>query len=365
VGEPLGVGIVGTGAISAQYLATLEQLGSLRLVAVTDADAARAAAVAAGRDGVAAVTLPELLARPDVDLVVNLTPPAGHAEVALEALGAGKAVYNEKPLATTVDLGGQVLRAAELAGLRVGGAPDTVLGTGVQTARQALDAGLIGEPTAAIATFLCPGHEAWHENPDYYYAAGGGPLLDMGPYYVTALLTLLGPVVSVLGAANRPRDTRTIASGPRAGQSIPVSVDTHVSAVLTHASGAVSTLTTSFDAVATQAAKLEVHGPEGTLSVPDPNCFAGTVRHLPLGGDDWSDLPISAGYTLGGRGLGAAELMAAPDPAASRTRGALALHVLDVLESVLVAAGEGRARDITCSVDRPAAVPLSREPGRP
>jgi predicted dehydrogenase len=176
-------------------------------------------------------------------------------------------------------------------------------------------------------------------------------------------VTLLGPVVSVLGAANRPRQTRTIASGPRAGQSVPVLVDTHVSALLTHASGAVSTLTTSFDAVATQAAKLEVHGPEGTLSVPDPNYFTGPVRHFARGAEDWSDLPVSAGYTTGGRGLGVAELMAAADPAACRTSGTLALHVLDVLESVLVAAEERRAQEVRCSVERPAAVPLSTEPG--
>jgi predicted dehydrogenase len=363
VGEPLGVGIVGAGAISGQYLATLEQLSTLQLVAVADADASRAAAAAAGRDRVTAHTVPELLARPDVDVVVNLTPPAGHAEVALAAVRAGKAVYNEKPLAATVELGRDVLRAAELAGARVGGAPDTVLGTGVQTARQALDTGLIGEPTAAVGTFLCPGHEAWHENPDYYYASGGGPLLDMGPYYVTALVTLLGPVVSVVGASNRPRQTRTIATGPRAGQTVPVSVDTHVSALLTHASGAVTTLTTSFDAVATQAAKLEVHGPEGTLSVPDPNYFTGQVRHFPLGGEGWSDLPVSAGYTTGGRGLGVAELMASADPVACRTSGTLALHVLDVLESVLLSAEQGRAREIRCTVERPAAVPLSTEPG--
>jgi predicted dehydrogenase len=185
----------------------------------------------------------------------------------------------------------------------------------------------------------------------------------MGPYYVTALVTLLGPVVSVVGASNRPRQTRTIATGPRAGQTVPVSVDTHVSALLTHASGAVTTLTTSFDAVATQAAKLEVHGPEGTLSVPDPNYFTGQVRHFPLGGEGWSDLPVSAGYTTGGRGLGVAELMASADPVACRTSGTLALHVLDVLESVLLSAEHGRAREIRCTVERPAAVPLSTEPG--
>ncbi|TDE15002.1 Gfo/Idh/MocA family protein [Jiangella asiatica] len=360
MGEPVGVGVVGLGAISGQYLATLDAVSALRLVTVADLDPGRARAVAAERDGVRAGTVDELLADPAVDVVLNLTPPAGHAEIALAAITAGKAVYNEKPLAATVADGLEVLRAAELAGVRVGGAPDTVLGTGVQTARHAIDSGMIGEPTAASATFLCPGHERWHPNPDFYYTAGGGPLLDMGPYYVTTLVTLLGPVVSVVGRGSTARDTRTIGKGPRAGEQVPVQVLTHVAGILTHASGALSTITMSFDATATLAPPIEVHGLEGSLVVPDPNTFDGAVQHRKLDGGQWETLPVSAGYTTGGRGLGVAELMAGDG--SGRASGTLALHVLDVMESVLSSADDGRPRQVATRAERPASVPLSPEP---
>jgi predicted dehydrogenase len=364
VGQPVGVGIIGLGAISGQYLRTLDALTTLRLIAVADVDADRSRAVAEDAEGVRALSVEQLLADPEVDVVVNLTTPAGHAQIALAAIAAGKAVYNEKPLATTVADGRAILGAAARAGVRVGAAPDTVLGTGLQTARHAIDHGLIGTPATAIATYLSAGHESWHPNPDFYYAAGGGPLLDMGPYYVTALVTLLGPVVSVVGASNAARTTRTIGSGPRAGEEIPVHVDTHVSGVLTHSSGALSTLTMSFDAGPTQAAPIEVHGPKGSLVVPDPNHFDGVVRHRALGGADWETVPVSAGYSQGGRGIGVADLMTAPDSSAVRASGTLACHVLDVMESVLASAREGRAIDVTFSADRPTAVPLAVEPGR-
>jgi predicted dehydrogenase len=375
VDAPTTIGIVGAGAISGQYLVTLRKLSTVRVVAVADLDAARADAVVAGLsglpgyDGVRAATVDDLLADPAVDVVLNLTPPAGHAPVALAAIAAGKAVYNEKPLAATVADGRRVLTAAAAARVRVGGAPDTVLGTGVQTARHAVDTGLIGTPTAATATFLCPGHERWHPNPDFYYTAGGGPLLDMGPYYVTALVTLLGPVASVLGAGSTARPSRTIGSGPRAGEEIGVDVFTHVTGVLTHASGALSTITMSFDAVATRAEPIEVHGPGGTLIVPDPNHFDGDVRLRRLGADDWETLPVAAGYRTGGRGLGVAELMTAPAAASStggaRASGTLALHVLDVMESVLRSAATGGGSvTVEAQAERPAAVPLADEPGR-
>jgi predicted dehydrogenase len=362
VGQQVGVGIIGLGAISGQYLITIEALASLRLVAVADLDHGRALAAAKGIAGVHALSVDELLAHPDVEVVVNLTPPAMHAQVAMAAIAAGKSVYNEKPLATTVAAGREILRSAADAGVRVGGAPDTVLGEGVQTARHLIDSGLIGPPTAAVATFVCPGHEAWHPNPDFYYDVGGGPLFDMGPYYVTSLVTLLGPVRSVIGAGNAARTTRTVGSGPRAGETIIVNVLTHVSALLTHESGAVSTLTVSFDGAASSAAPIEVHGPLGSMIVPDPNFFDGAVRHCSAREPDWREAPAAAGYTLGGRGLGVAELMTSPDAAQARTGGEVVLHVLDIMESVLESARLGRAVEISSPARRPAAVPLSQEP---
>ena len=232
-----------------------------------------------------------------------------------------------------------------------------MLGQGVQTARQLIDDGLIGPPTAAMATFVCPGHERWHPNPDFYYDVGGGPLFDMGPYYVTALVTLLGPVTSVVGRGSMSRATRTIGTGPRAGEVIPVNVLTHVTGILTHESGALSTLTISFEGTTSSAAPIEVHGPMGTLLVPDPNHFDGTVRHRRPGDDDWQDVPVAAGYAAGGRGLGVAELMAPDDAAEARTRGELALHVLDVMESILDSARAGRHGRDHLAGGRPAGVP--------
>ncbi len=366
MGQPIaGVGIVGTGAISGQYLDTLHRLNTVRVIAVADLDQDRARAAVAGHDAVRALTVDDLLTDPDVDVVLNLTPPAGHAPVALAAIEAGKAVYTEKPLASTVADARRVLTAASTAGVRVGGAPDTVLGTGVQTARHAIDTGLIGTPTAATATFLCPGHERWHPNPDFYYTTGGGPLLDMGPYYVTTLVTLLGPVTSVLGAGSTARPARTIGSGPRTGEQIPVEVLTHVTGVLTHATGALSTITMSFDAVATRAEPIELHGSTGSLIVPDPNHFDGDVRLRRLGGDAWETLPVAAGYRIGGRGLGVAELMTAPTADAARASGTLALHVLDTMESVLRSAADGGgAVAVQAQAERPAPVPLADEPVR-
>ncbi|MCC2659683.1 MAG: oxidoreductase, partial [Arthrobacter sp.] len=228
MGKPLNVGIIGCGKIVEQYLASFRRLDEISLVAVADLDPARAQSVADDYEGVRALTVEELLAADDVELVLNLTIPAAHADVALKAIAAGKHVYGEKPLAATTAEAREVLDAAKAAGVQVGCAPDTVLGTGIQTARKAIDDGLIGRPISATATMVTPGHERWHPNPDFYYQPGGGPLLDMGPYYVSALVTLLGPVVSVMGAASHTRAERTIGSGPREGETVPVTTDTHV-----------------------------------------------------------------------------------------------------------------------------------------
>ena len=357
--QPINVGIIGCGAIIAQYLANFRRLEEINLVAVADLDPARAQAVADSYEGVRALSVEALLAADDVELVLNLTIPAAHAEIALRAIAAGKSVYGEKPLAATTAEARQVLDAARTAGVPVGCAPDTVLGTGIQTARKAIDDGLIGRPISATATMVTPGHERWHPNPDFYYQPGGGPLLDMGPYYVSALVTLLGPVVSVLGAASHTRGERTIGSGPREGQSVPVAVDTHVTGVLVHASGALSTLVMSFDAVKTKSANIEVHGELGSLAVPDPNHFDGDVQLFALGADDWETLPVSAGYVDSGRGFGIADLAATPAGQEPRAGGALAFHTLDVMESVLESAHTGAPVRIGSTAARPAPVELT------
>lgn len=359
MGKPLNVGIIGCGAIIAQYLANIPRLEALKLVAVADLDPARAQAVADGYDGVRAVSVEDLLAAEDVDLVLNLTIPAAHADIALKAIAAGKSVYGEKPLAATTAEARQVLDAAREAGVAVGCAPDTVLGTGVQTARKAIDDGLIGAPISATATMVTPGHERWHPNPDFYYQPGGGPLLDMGPYYVSALVNMLGPVVSVIGAASHTRTERTIGSGPREGQVIPVSTDSHVTGILVHASGALSTLVMSFDAVNTKSSNIEIHGERGTLVVPDPNYFEGDVELFALGADAWETLPVSAGYLDSGRGFGIADLAATPAGSEPRAGGQVAYHALEVMESVLESARSGAAVPIQSTAARPALVELT------
>ncbi|MCQ6270654.1 Gfo/Idh/MocA family oxidoreductase [Pseudarthrobacter sp. R1] len=359
MGKPLKVGIVGCGAIIAQYLASFRKLEDIELVAVADLDPARAQAVAEQYDGVRAVSVDELLAADDIELVLNLTIPAAHGEVALKAVAAGKSVYGEKPLAATTAEAREVLDAARQAGVVVGCAPDTVLGTGIQTARKAIDDGLIGAPISASATMVTPGHERWHPNPDFYYQPGGGPLLDMGPYYVTALVTLLGPVVSVMGTASHTRNERTIGSGPRQGEKVPVAIDSHVTGVLTHASGALSTLLMSFDAVKSKSPNIEIHGERGSLVVPDPNHFDGEVQLFSLGADGWETLPASAGYVDSGRGFGIADLAATPEGAEPRAGGTLAFHVLEVMESVLESAHTGSAVRISSTAERPAGVELT------
>ncbi|WSQ07080.1 Gfo/Idh/MocA family oxidoreductase [Streptomyces sp. NBC_01231] len=358
MGEPLNIGVIGCGVISGQYLASFDRLAAVNLVAVADIAPDRAAAATDGRAGVRAATVAELLAAPDVELVVNLTVPDAHDEIALQAIAAGKSVYGEKPLASTTQRARAVLDAAEKAHIVVGCAPDTVLGTGVQTARAAIDRGLIGAPVAATATMVVPGHELWHPNPDFYYQPGGGPLLDMGPYYVSALVTLLGPVVSVIGTASRTRSTRVIGSGPRSGEAIPVSTGTHVTGVLTHASGVLSTLVMSFDAVATRSANIEVHGETGSLALPDPNRFDGEVQWRRLHGEGWETLPVSAGYRDAGRGYGVADLALTPPGAEPRAGGVLGYHVLDIMESVLDSAASDRRVPVTSTVERPRPVHL-------
>ncbi|WP_423917159.1 Gfo/Idh/MocA family protein [Frigoribacterium sp. 2-23] len=362
MGDPHGVAIIGLGVISRAYLSTIGRHPAIRLVGVADLDRERSESVAAEFD-TTAMSVDEALEHPDVETVLNLTIPAAHAEIALAAIEAGKDVYGEKPLTRTLDEADAVLRAAAAAGARVGSAPDTVLGTGIQTARSAVDAGLIGVPVSATASWSAPGHERWHPNPDFYYQSGGGPLLDMGPYYVTSLVHLLGPVVSVQGASSRPHASRTIASGPRAGTSIPVDVDTHVTGVLQHASGALSAITMSFDAVRSTAAPIEVHGSLASLVVPDPNTFSGDVRLFELGADDWRTLPPTAGYEDAARGVGLLDFVTpgadGRRPEEARAGGRLARHVLEIMTRLLDSAADGRRERIASSVERPPLVPLT------
>jgi predicted dehydrogenase len=351
------IGIIGLGVISSAYLRTFQRLADVDVVAVADLLPERAEAVAEQYRGVRGISVDDLIGATDVDLVLNLTIPAAHSEVALAALAAGKHVYGEKPLAATTAEAREVLTLADKTGLRVGCAPDTVLGTGVQTARAVVDSGGIGTPFAATAFMTTPGHEQWHPDPEFYYRPGGGPLLDMGPYYLTALVTLLGPVKRVVGMAATPQATRTVGSGPRAGTVFPVDVATHVTGVLEHVDGALSTLMMSFGVWAAELPRIEVYGTGGSVSVPDPNGFDGQVRVFHE--TEWTDVPASAGYEDAARGSGVADMArAVAGNAPHRANGELAYHVLDVMESVLAAAADGTAVEVRSWCERPAALPL-------
>ena len=355
-------GIIGVGNISAQYFEHIPNLPGLKLIAVADMNEARAAEVAA-EQGVEALSVDALLEDPRIDAVLNLTIPAAHVAIGTRALEAGKHVYGEKPLALDPAEAAPMLELARTRGLRVGSAPDTVLGTGIQTARQVLDAGTIGDPVAASVHWSAPGHERWHPAPQFYYQPGGGPLLDMGPYYLTSLVTLLGPVVRVSGAVTRSERERTVATGPQAGTAIPVDIDTHVSAILEHEGGQTSTITVSFEVWATRAPLFELYGTAGTLAVPDPNRFSEPVEVWTTADPEWREVPVSAGYADAGRGYGLADMAHAIDTdRPHRASGELAFHVLEIMDAVLRAGHEHRVIELTSTAPRPDAVPLGATP---
>ena len=326
------------------------------MVACADINPAAATAKAADF-GIEALSVEALLADKRIGIVLNLTTPQHHVPVGLAAIAAGKHVYAEKPLAITMTEAAKLVAAATAAGLGVGSAPDTFLGGVHQTARAALDAGSIGDVVAGSCFMMVPGHELWHPAPDFYYAPGGGPMLDMGPYYLTCLVNLLGPVRALSGAAQSAHQRRSIATGPRAGQSFDVTVPTHISAILEFVSGAQVTITTSFDVWKHQHNHIELYGREGSMVVADPNQFQGEIV-VASGKGDWAALPQAHKYGDGNyRILGLADMATAI--AAGRPHRAsldMALHVLEVMTGILAAAETGQRTLMTTSCARPEAL---------
>jgi predicted dehydrogenase len=359
-GGPVGVGIIGTGVISGTYLENLTAFPDVRVVRVADLDTGRAAARAAEHGVPRSGTVAELLADPDVELVVNLTVPAAHAEVGLAALEAGKHVWTEKPLALDRQTGRKLLDRAREQNLRVAGAPDTVLGAALQTARQAVDAGRIGRPLTALALFQVPGPERWHPAPEFYFQPGGGPLLDMGPYYLTALVHLLGPVRRVTGAGGRARDTRVVGSGPRAGTEFPVSVPTTVTA-LVEFERASAQLVLSFDSALHRTGLLELTGALGTAALPDPNRFDEPTRLHLLDRDEPEEL-APQGHAAS-RGTGALELARAIRAGVpERASGELAYHVLDAMLAIGESMTRGQSVEVASTVEVPPLLPAGWDP---
>ena len=301
-------------------------------------------------------------AHPDVELVVNLTVPAAHAEVALQAVAAGKSVWNEKPLTLDTVAGRGLLAAAARAGVRVGCAPDTVLGAGLQTARRLIASGAIGEPHSALTLMQEPGPERWHHDPEFLFRRGAGPLFDIGPYYLGSAGHPVRPRGPGRGARPaRPRPSRVIGSGPRAGTRFDVEVPTHVAALIGYARGPAATLVLSFDSPLRRHGFVEITGTEATLSLPDPNRFDGEIRVRPTGRDDWETIPATG--ATAGRGLGVADMARSIRAGtAHRASGELALHVLDTMEAMARSITEGTFERVLATFDTPDALPADWDP---
>jgi predicted dehydrogenase len=328
--DPAGIAVVGCGTISNQYLRNLARFPDVAVLFCADLDLARAKAQAAAYDIPGYGTAAQALAHPGVDLVVNLTIPAAHAGVAFAAIAAGKHVWSEKPLTLTVEEGRRLLAAAGDHGVRVGCAPDTVLGAGIQSARRLIDRGGIGTPLSALTLLQGPGPQAWHPDPEFLFAAGAGPLFDLGPYYLSTLATLFGPASRVAALARQASGTRTIGSGPRAGTEFSVEVPTYVAALVEYAGGPAAQLLFSWDSPLSRHGFVEITGTEATLAIPDPNRFDGALKVRRAGDADWTVIP-SAGAAAG-RGSGVVDMVraiAAGEP--HRASGEMALHVLDVM----------------------------------
>lgn len=359
--ERLRAAIIGVGNISGIYLKNLTTLFSSRveLLGCADAIPERAAAATQEYSLPRSYDTPEaLLADPDVDIVINLTIPNAHYEVCRAAIEAGKHVYVEKPLSVELDEGRALLKLAADRGVRVGGAPDTFLGAGIQTCRKLIDEGAIGRPVAATAFLAGHGHEHWHPAPEFYYKKGGGPMFDMGPYYLTALVNLVGPVARVSGATRISFPERTITSEPLNGTVISVDVPTHIAGIMEFANGAVGTIITSFDIWAANLPRIEIYGSEGSLSVPDPNTFGGPVRMKRGREEAWEEIPLAFAYEENSRGLGVAELAdAIAADRVHRASGELTGHVLELMHGFHISSDSGSRYDVVSAGVQPELMP--------
>lgn len=351
------IGIIGCGNISSTYFQAPQRFENLQVVACADLDLERAQRQAE-KYGVPRVsTVEELLADPEVEIVLNLTVPNAHAEVTLRAIAAGKSVYGEKPLATRRADGQAILEAAQARQVRIGCAPDTFLGGGLQTCIKLINDGEIGSVVGATAFMLNHGMEWWHPDPHFFYQPGAGPMFDLGPYYLTALIAMMGPVERVTSAMQTTFPERIVTSKAQYGKKIPVNTPTHIAGIMEFASGAVATILTSFDVWHHRLPFIEVYGTEGTLSTPDPNRFDGPVFIRRADEKAWREVPLTHGYASEARGLGLSDMAtAARSGHQHRANGEMAYHVLDIIESFMQSASEGKHVPLNSTCARPEAL---------
>jgi predicted dehydrogenase len=354
-------GIIGCGKISGIYCSNLTGAFADRVKLVGCADMVRERAEAAAKEyGLEKVLTPEeMLADPEIDIIINLTIPNAHYEICVAAVEAGKHTYVEKPLCITREQAADLLAKAKRKGVLVGGAPDTFLGGGIQTCRKLIDDGVVGEPVAATAFMLGHGHESWHPAPEFYYKTGGGPMFDMGPYYLTALVNLIGPARRVTGSTRITFPERTITSEPLNGTKITVDVPTHIAGVIDFHNGAVGTIVTSFDVWGGRLPFIEVYGTEASLSVPNPNTFGGPVMIKKSGrSSEWEEITMTHTYTENSRGLGVADMAkAVSEGRAPRASGELAAHVLEIMHGFHDASDQGKHYELKTTCNKPEPLP--------
>ncbi|MBC2602769.1 Gfo/Idh/MocA family protein [Puniceicoccus vermicola] len=364
--KQIGIGIIGCGNISQAYFNGAKLFEVLKVVSCADLNR-EVATAKAEENNCKAETVEELLANPEVQLVINLTVPSVHAQVSLSALNAGKHVHSEKPLSVSLEEAGEVLETAEAKGLLVGCAPDTFMGGGLQTCRKLVDDGWLGRVTSGSAFLMSRGPESWHPNPSFFYQMGAGPMFDMGPYYITALIHLLGPVKRVSAVATKAFEERIATCKQEFGKLLPVEVPTHYSGVLEFHSGAVINMVVSFDVCAHGHSPIEIYGTEGSLKVPDPNTFDGPVSMWTRSTKEWQTQAYSHPYRMPSRSIGAADLAYAilsDGKHAHRASGALAYHALEVMHSFEAASKSAAAVEIQSRPPQPAPLPLGIIEGR-
>lgn len=365
------VGIVGCGMISDTYFNASKKFNMIEVVACSDIIPSRSKAKEEAH-GVPAMTNDELFAQKDIEIVLNLTPPQVHSKIAIDTLNAGKHAYSEKPFGVDIDDAAKVIALGKAKGLRVGCAPDTFLGGGQQTCRKMIDDGWIGKPLCGTAMVMGRGPEKWPQAP-FFYRYGAGPMLDLGPYYVTALVNMLGPAKSVTAFTTKGFDERTIgdkvaeeyvAEGLKPFGKYKVDVTTHLAGVIEFVSGAVITMVASFDVYRHGHSPIEIYGTEGSLKVPDPNTFGGPVKVWRRGYADWVEAPLSHIYTDNSRSIGAADMaIALKNNRKHRVNGELANHVLEVMLSFDKSSKEGKRIELKTTCERPAPLPLGLEVG--
>lgn len=361
--KKVNVAVVGCGNISGIYLENLtKRFRNVEVYAISDLieENTRTKSEQFGIQKI--MTFQEIIKDPNVQIVLNLTTPPLHYELSKQALEAGKNVYVEKPLSLNYDEGKELVALAKGKGLLLGCAPDTFLGAGIQTCRHIIDGGVIGDIIGATAFMVCHGHESWHPGPEFYYKKGGGPMFDMGPYYLTALVNLVGPVKSVAGMTAISFPTRKITSQPKYGEEIQVEVPTHVNGLLRFRNGAIGNIITSFDVWDSVLPRIEIYGTRGSMLVPDPNGFGGEVKIRQYFDTEFKSCPLITEHSENSRGIGLSDLADALLSGRSdhRASGELALHVLEIMEKIHTSSDEHREIQLESTCERPEALPFTQ-----